>query len=370
MDSDLIRLVMCWAAGLHQAMHLLRREFGPLLRIWARRLCRRDPQLASHFTPEAIVREVERVLPRVLYKHLPLLAKEAGDSFRLRSAAWRLVVEESTRALRRRLLPLWRQFIRAHRARVRGYVSYVLGVLPGAAQDMGLVQREIWRRVIREVPLADILTDGDMTRTLLDRITVDVCYNRLREILEPRVRRCISGLLCRCGARGDGLGGEDSLQEFNTRLWEWMPKSPSEIDRNQPKPLWWWPMARYSAIDTIRFIEGRRRPSRLVDCADTSGEEGVPVPRGRRRAQGAKPVDQCEDPRWQARLNELDTKDSIKYLLNRVSPRERKILDLRFLQDLPASEVAEVVGCSVSTVSRIIEGVRLRFGMNGSAESF
>jgi len=46
----------------------------------------------------------------------------------------------------------------------------------------------------------------------------------------------------------------------------------------------------------------------------------------------------------------LDLKVSVRRALTRITPRQRTMLILRFFEDLPEAEVAQLLGCSVGTV--------------------
>jgi RNA polymerase sigma factor (sigma-70 family) len=46
----------------------------------------------------------------------------------------------------------------------------------------------------------------------------------------------------------------------------------------------------------------------------------------------------------------VDDRDALKQALRRVSPKQRVVIFLRYAEDLPEQEVAELLGCSVGTV--------------------
>ncbi|HST83386.1 MAG TPA: SigE family RNA polymerase sigma factor [Kineosporiaceae bacterium] len=46
----------------------------------------------------------------------------------------------------------------------------------------------------------------------------------------------------------------------------------------------------------------------------------------------------------------LDLKVTVRTILARITPRQRAVLVLRFFEDLPEAEVAQLLGCSVGTV--------------------
>lgn len=50
------------------------------------------------------------------------------------------------------------------------------------------------------------------------------------------------------------------------------------------------------------------------------------------------------------RTGEVDVRLEVEHALRRLPPRRRAVLILRYLEDLPESEVAAIMGCSVGTV--------------------
>lgn len=64
---------------------------------------------------------------------------------------------------------------------------------------------------------------------------------------------------------------------------------------------------------------------------------------------------------------DVETRDAVRIALSRVPPRQRVVLVLRFLCDLPVAEVADILGCSQGTVkSQTAQGLaRLRTLLDG-----
>ncbi|WP_232666836.1 SigE family RNA polymerase sigma factor [Pseudonocardia sp. TRM90224] len=50
---------------------------------------------------------------------------------------------------------------------------------------------------------------------------------------------------------------------------------------------------------------------------------------------------------------DVDTREVLRAALDRVPPKQRAVLVLRFLHDLPVGEVAELVGCSEASVKSL-----------------
>lgn len=66
----------------------------------------------------------------------------------------------------------------------------------------------------------------------------------------------------------------------------------------------------------------------------------------RRETQVATPPDGARHDETPA----LDLKLTVRRALNRITAKQRTVLVLRYFEDLPEAEVAELLGCSVGTV--------------------
>jgi RNA polymerase sigma-70 factor (sigma-E family) len=51
-----------------------------------------------------------------------------------------------------------------------------------------------------------------------------------------------------------------------------------------------------------------------------------------------------------AQTSQVDDRESLRQALRAVSPKQRAVIFLRYAEDLPEQEVAELLGCSVGTV--------------------
>jgi RNA polymerase sigma-70 factor (sigma-E family) len=81
--------------------------------------------------------------------------------------------------------------------------------------------------------------------------------------------------------------------------------------------------------------------------------------RARRREQPVHPlpeVDHTADPGPGA-----DLRLAVRQVLSRLTPRQRAVLVLRYFEDLPEKQVAEVLGCSVGTVRSQVHRALARF---------
>ncbi|QXJ27035.1 SigE family RNA polymerase sigma factor [Actinomadura graeca] len=148
----------------------------------------------------------------------------------------------------------------------------------------------------------------------------------------PGLRR-IAHLLCRDPHRAD-----DVVQAALTRLYvHWRrARAADDVDR-------------YVRAILVRSFLSERRLAwarvRLTGApADTPGLASAPDP-------------------------DVETREEVRAALARVPRRQRAVLVLRFLCDLPVAEVAEILGCSEGTVkSQTAHGLaRLRALMGGRA---
>jgi RNA polymerase sigma-70 factor (sigma-E family) len=110
------------------------------------------------------------------------------------------------------------------------------------------------------------------------------------------------------------------------------------------------------------FIRVARRWHRVRSMDNPSGYArrvliGVLLDGARRRSrqraelESPEPTAEVPDDRAARALREVDDFDELRRGLSVLSPRQRAVLVLRYWADLPAGEVAEILGCSVATVT-------------------
>ncbi|MEU4169158.1 SigE family RNA polymerase sigma factor [Streptomyces sp. NPDC026665] len=135
----------------------------------------------------------------------------------------------------------------------------------------------------------------------------------------------LARLLC----AGDRYRAEDLLQEALVKLWFAWPKVADEAPEAYVRKV----MARAAARSARRRWWGERPVETLPDLAHTGDESAAVVERSRLEAA-----------------------------LAQLPPRQRAAVVLRYYQDLPEKQVAEVLGCPLGTArSHASRGVaRLR----------
>ena len=74
------------------------------------------------------------------------------------------------------------------------------------------------------------------------------------------------------------------------------------------------------------------------------------------RAVAAEPDPACDDP-WDARLDALRARD----VLQRLGPHHRAVLTLRYMDDLPVPEVADLLGRTVHATEALLVRARSAF---------
>lgn len=89
--------------------------------------------------------------------------------------------------------------------------------------------------------------------------------------------------------------------------------------------------------------------------------------RRRRRWRGERPTEQVPDNPLPAETGRVDDRDRLRRVLAELSPRQRAAVYLRYAEDLPEAQVAELLGCSVGSVkqhaARGLAALRQRAGM-------
>ncbi|MEU8793156.1 SigE family RNA polymerase sigma factor [Streptomyces sp. NPDC048643] len=135
----------------------------------------------------------------------------------------------------------------------------------------------------------------------------------------------LARLLC----AGDRHRAEDLLQEALVKLWSVWPKVADEAPEAYVRKI----LARAAARSARRRWWGERPVEQLPDLAQTGDESAAVVERSRLEAA-----------------------------LAQLPPRQRAAVVLRYYQDLPERQVAEVLGCPLGTArSHASRGVaRLR----------
>jgi len=101
-------------------------------------------------------------------------------------------------------------------------------------------------------------------------------------------------------------------------------------------------------LEAMHASQGHHAVS--LDAASTVGDGDEPTPLGDRIG--------AEDPAF----NTVEYGASIAPVLQQISERDRRVLHLRFVEDMTQSEIAEQVGVSQMHVSRILRAAvdRLR----------
>jgi len=82
----------------------------------------------------------------------------------------------------------------------------------------------------------------------------------------------------------------------------------------------------------------------------------------RRKWRGETPTEQLPEHRAQEQYGSIDDRDLLLRALATLPRRTRAALVLRYFEDLPEAEIAQIMGCSVGTVkSSVSRGLaRLR----------
>lgn len=91
----------------------------------------------------------------------------------------------------------------------------------------------------------------------------------------------------------------------------------------------------------------------------------------RRRWRGEQPTEHVPDHPRMAETHRVDDRDRLRRVLAELSPRQRAAVYLRYAEDLPEAQVAELLGCSVGSVkqhtARGLAALRQRAGaLSGS----
>ena len=146
-----------------------------------------------------------------------------------------------------------------------------------------------------------------------------MAWSRPDEDFEAFVHASTTPLLCVAWLlTGDHHGAQDLVQETHVR----MASRWSSIRRHDADPMAYARTVLHR-LHIDQWRRRQRRPEHLV--ADTPESRGVAGP-------------------------DVDLRLALLGALGRLTPRQRSVLVLRFLEDRTEVQTAEVLGCSVSTV--------------------
>jgi len=123
----------------------------------------------------------------------------------------------------------------------------------------------------------------------------------------------------------DWAAAEDLLQEAMTRAWFAWPRL------EEPEPY----VRR--VIVTTYISQSRRRWRQELPLDRVDGTAG--------RGDPGRPTAPRSDP-----IQRADERDALWRALDRLPPRQRAVVVLRYYEDLPEAEVAGLLRCSVGTV--------------------
>jgi RNA polymerase sigma-70 factor (sigma-E family) len=142
-----------------------------------------------------------------------------------------------------------------------------------------------------------------------------------------------------CLLAGDEHRGDDLVQEAVTKLFVHWPRARAVEHLD----------AYVRAIVVRTFLDDRRRGWARVRLLPTPPEPEKPV-----IADGG-----------------VEDRTVLRAALSRIPPRQQAVLVLRFLCDLPVTEVAEILGCSAGTVKSQshhgLAALRTRLGYRAGA---
>jgi RNA polymerase sigma-70 factor (ECF subfamily) len=158
-----------------------------------------------------------------------------------------------------------------------------------------------------------------------------------REAQDAFVRehlRRIFGLIYRMV--GNVADAQDLTQETFIKAFE----KSEQLKDPQKAAQWLGRVATNTALDFLRR-RGRVNFTELAECTEALAEAGF-----------RRPDAQVLDGERNAQL---------EYCLEALSERERTALVLRDVEDMPARDVAKVLGCSAATVRSHIANARVKF---------
>jgi RNA polymerase sigma-70 factor (ECF subfamily) len=121
------------------------------------------------------------------------------------------------------------------------------------------------------------------------------------------------------------LGETDGALDILQSVWLIVHRKLGELQSTNAFRVWLYRLAHDQAVTEIRRRDKRPRSFEEIDACqplDTTGDEGAA----------------------------FDDAELVHVALEYLSVDHRRVLTLRFLEDMPVEEIAEVVGCSPGTV--------------------
>ncbi|WP_202871922.1 SigE family RNA polymerase sigma factor [Kribbella pratensis] len=117
-----------------------------------------------------------------------------------------------------------------------------------------------------------------------------------------------------------------------------------------------------SALTKVWFHRNSLRSSAALESYTRTVMVNTSTQWWRRKWRGETPTEQLPEHRAQEQYGSIDDRDLLLRALATLPRRTRAALVLRYFEDLPEAEIAQIMGCSVGTVkSSVSRGLaRLR----------